>query len=205
MQQSDRQRWDKRYRNGAYAERTWPSAYLEQSMLKILPAASGARALDLACGRGRNSLFLAHQGFVVDAVDVSAAAIAQGAYQALQSRQPIYWCCQDVQRHNAAESWRPQHKYDLIIMFRFVATALLPVLVEHLQPGGHLLVEEHLQWSDTDAVVGPSNPAFRVTSTELKQALASCSEHLQVIDEYTGIVDEPDGSQAALSRICVRR
>ena len=119
MQQSDRQRWDKRYRNGAYAERTWPSAYLEQSMLKILPAASGARALDVACGRGRNSLFLAHQGFVVDAVDVSAAAIAQGAYQALQSRQPINWCCQDVQRHNAAESWRPQHQYDLIILLVF--------------------------------------------------------------------------------------
>ena len=47
----------------------------------------------------------------------------------------------------ARQRWQPQGSFDLIIMFRFVASSLLPVLFEHLTPGGQLLVEEHMQWS----------------------------------------------------------
>ena len=132
MAQTDRQRWDARYREGAYGQRLWPSAYLEQCMPRLTPAQSGARALDVACGRGRNSLYLAQQGFAVEAVDVSPAAIAQGARTALQTGLAINWRCQDVQ--SGAATWQPQGSFDLIIMFRFVASSLLPVLFEHLTP-----------------------------------------------------------------------
>ena len=76
MAQTDRQRWDARYRDGAYEQRVWPSAYLQQCVPLIAPTQLGVRALDIACGRGRNSLYLAQQGFAVDAVDVSSVAIA---------------------------------------------------------------------------------------------------------------------------------
>ena len=64
--------------------RVWPAALAQcllgqQCMPRLTPTQSGARALDVACGRGRNSLYLAKQGFAVEAVDVSPAAIAQGA------------------------------------------------------------------------------------------------------------------------------
>ena len=203
MAQTDRQRWDARYREGAYGQRLWPSAYLEQCVPRLTPAQSGARALDVACGRGRNSLYLAQQGFAVEAVDVSPAAIAQGARTALQTGLAINWRCQDVQ--SGAATWQPQGSFDLIIMFRFVASSLLPVLFEHLTPGGQLLVEEHMQWSGTEELSGPSNPAFRVTSTELNQALSPCIEQLEVVEEFAGAVDEPDGSRAALARLWVRR
>ena len=173
MAQTDRQRWDARYREGAYGQRLWPSAYLEQCMPRLTPAQSGARALDVACGRGRNSLYLAQQGFAVEAVDVSSVAIAHGATRALQAGLAINWRCQDLQ--GGAASWHPQGTFGLIIMFRYVASPLLPILVEHLAPGGHLLVEEHMQWAEAETLSGPSNPAFRVTSTELKQALAPAS------------------------------
>ena len=62
MTQTDRQRWDQRYRTGAYAERPWPSAYLQQCIPQIAANPVAARALDVACGRGRNSLYLAQQG-----------------------------------------------------------------------------------------------------------------------------------------------
>ena len=49
----DRQRWDLRYREGAYAQRHWPSAYLQQlHQGGVIP--DDGRALDIACGRGRN-------------------------------------------------------------------------------------------------------------------------------------------------------
>ena len=67
---TDRQRWDQRYREGTYAARPWPSAYLRQLCDDGLIQPVG-RALDVACGRGRNSLFLSAAGYAVDAVDVS--------------------------------------------------------------------------------------------------------------------------------------
>ena len=85
----DRTRWDARYRNGAYAERPWPSTFLEQNIV-ALPSSGGDgshghdKALDLACGAGRNSVFLAQHGFTTQGIDISAAAIAAGSAYACQ-------------------------------------------------------------------------------------------------------------------------
>ena len=50
MSRADRKKWNERYRAGAFAERTHPSALLED-WIDRLPL---GRALDLACGAGRN-------------------------------------------------------------------------------------------------------------------------------------------------------
>ena len=73
MSDEDRQRWNERYREGAYQFREHPSAVL----LDWQDALAGSTALDLACGRGRNTLYLATLGFDVHAIDVSDIAIQQ--------------------------------------------------------------------------------------------------------------------------------
>jgi len=201
----DRQLWDNRYREGAYAERLWASAYFQQCMPEITAQQAGTRALDVACGRGRNSIYAAQQGYVVDAVDVSPMALAHAAQQALRTGVTVNWCCQNVQDSEGVSAWRPPREYDLIVMFRFVAPSLLPALVRHLAVGGQLLVEEHMQWSGPESLSGPSNPSFRVAPSALRQALLKNAEFLEIIEEFEGIVEEPDGSQAALSRIWVQR
>jgi len=45
--------------------------------MKYCYLSSVGKALDVACGNGRNSVFLAPKGFVVDAVDISKVAIDQ--------------------------------------------------------------------------------------------------------------------------------
>ena len=205
MSLSDRQLWDARYRQGAYSERLWPSAYLQQCIPEILAQQAPQRALDVACGRGRNSIYAAQQGFVVDAVDVAAAALAQGARQAFHAGVTVNWRCQNLLGANAGGVWQPHNNYGLIVMFRFVAPSLVPTLVSNLALGGHLLIEEHLQWSGPEAVNGPNNPDFRVAPQSLKEALLSGPQVLDLVDEFEGLVEEPDGSQAALSRIWVRR
>lgn len=204
MSLSDRQLWDARYRQGAYSERLWPAAYLQQCMPEILARQTPKRALDVACGRGRNSIYAAQQGFVVDAVDVSAAALAHGARQAFHAGVTVNWRCQNLLGANAGGVWQPHNNYGLIVMFRFVAPSLVPTLVSNLALGGHLLIEEHLQWSGPEAVSGPNNPDFRVAPQSLKEALLSGPQVLDLVDEFEGLVEEPDGSQAALSRIWVR-
>jgi tellurite methyltransferase len=73
MTEADRERWNQRYRDGACDFRPADWLLAHSSMLK--PATEGLRALDLACGAGRNSLHLASLGYAVDAWDISDVAL----------------------------------------------------------------------------------------------------------------------------------
>ena len=97
----DRTRWDDRYRQGAYSQRPWPSDFLQQNIQALAKLAdengqSPGRALDLACGAGRNSVFLAQHGFATQGIDISAAAIARGAAFATQVGVKVDWVCKSL-------------------------------------------------------------------------------------------------------------
>ena len=202
---ADRQRWDTRYRAGAYAQRHWPSAYLQQLQQDDVIPRSG-RALDVACGRGRNSLFLASLGLRVDALDVSAVAIAQAANTAIGQQLRVNWQCSDVLELSHR---LPQNTYALVIMLRFVAPQLLPKLLQALTPGGVLVLEEHLQWDGAERISGPSSNRFRVAAGDLSQQLQAVQVGFDVVDQFEGLIPEPadDGTSvsAAVARMCIRR
>ena len=188
MSTADRNKWDQRYREGAYASRDYPSAFLKQQLQHLKPG----KALDLACGAGRNSIFLAQNGFFVDAVDVSSVGLERAREREETLGVSINWLNQDL-----LDSWKlPSESYSLIILFRFVALELLPVLPEILERGGSLMIEEHLQWKG-EAVSGPTNENFRVPPGELARIV----DGLKVVYEYEGLVKEPDGALAALSQL----
>ena len=65
----DRLKWNEKYQSGEYSSE--PAAIVKE----YAKLASGKKALDIAAGNGRNALFLAHQGFSVDAVDISDAGL----------------------------------------------------------------------------------------------------------------------------------
>ena len=190
MSAVDRQKWNRRYRDGAYHGRTHPSAFLEECAA-ALPAPG--RALDLACGTGRNAVLLADLGFAVDAVDISAEALAIG--RAHTPASPIRWL-----EHDLDSGFVPDAPYDVIVNIRFVNLPLLESLVPWLRPNGVMIVEQHLATARDD-VIGPRNPAFRVAPGELAR-LASALAIERVQED---VLTDPDGRKAALSRLLARR
>ena len=89
------------------------------------------RALDLACGFGRNALWLADQGWHVTAVDISTEAIA-----ALRSDPRIEARVADLEQCEysiAPESW------DLILMCRYLQRDLFEPAKRGVVPGGIVL------------------------------------------------------------------
>jgi SAM-dependent methyltransferase len=191
MSERDRAKWDSRYAAGAYPQRSQPSDFLRQHSGHLQPG----RALDIACGAGRNSLYLAQQGWQVDAIDISAVALERGQASACEADLHINWHCQDL----LANPTLPRCDYQLIILFRFVAMQLLAQLPAHLAPGGLLIVEEHMAWPEP--VTGPTSSRFRVEPGALKLCLSA----MQVIFDEEGEIVDADGSTAALCRLVARK
>ena len=190
MSTADRAKWNRRYRDGAYHGRTHPSAFLEEC-LGVLP--KPGRALDLACGTGRNAIYLAGLGFAVDAIDISAEALAIGRARA--SALSICWL-----EHDLDSGFAPDESYDVIVNIRFVNLPLLESLLPSLRPNGVLIVEQHLATSRDD-VIGPKNPAFRVAPGELARLAAALT--IERVEE--DVFADPDGRRAALSRLLARK
>ena len=188
MSTADRDRWNARYADGAYESRRHPSPFLEQNA-HLLP--ENGRALDLACGAGRNAIYLAERDLAVDAVDISRVALERGRADA--GDLAIRWIECDLD-----DGFEPSVDYDLIVNIRYVNLPLVSTLVKSLRPGGVLVIEQHLA-TDAD-VIGPKNPAFRIAKGQLGGVASGMV--VERIDERE--FDDPDGRRAALARLVAR-
>lgn len=117
--------------------RLWkPNAFLEE----LTPTLQPGRVLDLACGAGRESVYLSSLGWRVEGCDVRSDALER-AQQLERSCagacEPIEWKLADVEEPNFA----PNGQFALIIMFRFLHRPLFERLAEWLCPHGSLVCE----------------------------------------------------------------
>ncbi|CCK82030.1 class I SAM-dependent methyltransferase [Desulfobacula toluolica] len=129
MTEQDQKKWNERYLNNIGNQE--PSDII----LKYVSLAPTGNALDIACGNGRNSKFLAQKGFHVDAVDISNIALSQFTGDDTH----INVICQDI------DTWQiPQNHYQLIINIRFLDRRLFPMIKNGLKPGGVLIFESFI-------------------------------------------------------------
>jgi len=187
---AERDKWDDRYRAGAYEERTHPTALLAE----WLPRLPRGTALDLACGAGRNALYLAANGYRVDALDISDVGLDRGRRSAAKHALAIRWLCTDLD--DATKTALPPGPYDLIVWVRYIHRDLMPLVLSRLAPGGTLLCEQHLATTDP-TVAGPTSAAFRLRPGELLRS----APNLRVLHQYEGAVTDPDGRSVMLTQL----
>ena len=186
MSDADRERWNARYESGEYAARTHPSALLA-AWTGRLPR---GRALDVACGRGRNAIHLAANGYAVDAMDISDVALAGARERADATGVAVNWIEADLEQPDIARA-----AYDVIVIARFLDRPLIPRVIDALRPGGHVVYDHHyISPVDVD---GPKSRRFRARPNELLERFRA----LRVLFYEEGIVADPDGSRMALARL----
>ena len=189
MSTEDRNKWNQRYAEDSY-RKTNPVTLLTDWLPKI-PV---GRALDVACGAGRNSIHLAEAGFQVEAIDISAEGLRQIADKAADKGLVITCIEHDFDEHYAFTI-----RYDLIVVLWYVNLELIKQLCDCLAPGGFLICEEHLR-SDQD-VIGPGNPDFRVAPGALRDAVSSID--LLLYEESVEAIAE--GGQVASARVVAQK
>ena len=151
-----RARWNARHRARAGAPR--PCALLT-GQTELLPAAG--RALDFACGRGGNALWLARRGWTVEAWDLSDAAVeelrARAAREALDLR---------AEARDVIARPPPPDCCDLAVVSHFLHRPLLPALAAAVRPGGVLAYQTFLAGHPGP---GPRNPDYLLRPGELRE------------------------------------
>lgn len=130
MAKSDRERWDRRYADPiARLKKRGHNPLLERHVLPVRP---GSRALELACGLGRNALWLAEQGYRVDAIDISLEALRHARAEMLRRDvSGVNFILGDLDHFPL-----PDVPYDLVVVFRFLDRALFPAIRDRARPGG---------------------------------------------------------------------
>jgi SAM-dependent methyltransferase len=151
-----RARWDQRH--AAAADIGVPAEVLLQNA-HLLPAQGVA--LDLACGRGANALWLAeHTGLEVHAWDFSPTAVT-GLEAAARARGlRLSAAVRDV----AARPPEPD-RFDVVVVAHFLERAIVPALIASLRPGGVLLYQTFGREAVSER--GPATPEWRLARNEL--------------------------------------
>jgi len=150
MAHKDKIRWNEKYKNNK----------IPNEPLKVIsdytPLAIGKQALDIACGMGRHSKFLASEGFKVDALDISSVAIAH-----LQNENNINAKEVDFDNYSI-----PKESYNLIVCTYFLERKLFPQMISALKENGMIILETFLYHPENERKV--SNPNFLLHIGELK-------------------------------------
>ena len=153
MSSEDRERWNKKY----------SSSVVPTKIVKVVKdfaqLATGNRALDLACGMGRNAKFLASLGFKVDALDISPIVIE--SLQHIENIEP-----KEVDFDSYV---LPENSYDLIVCTYFLKRELFPQIEKALREDGIFIFETFMHHPDNTKV--PSNKTFLLNEGELEATL----------------------------------
>jgi tellurite methyltransferase len=129
--------WEAHYTGPANLE--WTPVTL---LVEIAEMLRPGRALDLACGAGRNTLYLAELGWEVVAVDSSRAAIRILRERAASARLNVRAQVADLE--SGAFAIEPS-AYDLICDFFYLQRGLFPQIREGVRPGGVFAAQIHLR------------------------------------------------------------
>jgi 2-polyprenyl-3-methyl-5-hydroxy-6-metoxy-1,4-benzoquinol methylase len=155
---SSRQKWDRIY---AQQNAMPPPNPLLQKYAFLF--ADNAVTLDLACGLGSNSLYLAQMGYQVTGWDISPVALQKLTIEADKLGVNIETACLDI----TAASFNEQ-RFDLIIVNHFLDRNLALPIVKALNPKGMLFFQTFVQTSSpSNKQKGPSNPQYRLDQGEL--------------------------------------
>ena len=184
-------RWNERYSQGFEPFPDAPAEWLvgHRELLR-----GGDRALDVACGDGRNAAYLAGLGYEVDAIDASDVAVDALRTAARERGLAVEPRVVDLEREPL-----PAGPYDVVVTMNFLQRDLFGALQEALAPGG-LLFYETLGRPHVEELGRSFNPAYLLERGELLRAFGG----LEIVAHHEGVVKR-SGAPRGVESIVARR
>ena len=193
----DSRQWDQRYSGD---ELVWTSTP-NQFLVAETEGLRAGRAVDLACGEGRNSIWLAEQGWEVTGIDFSPVGLAKA------KRFANLWGVEATWVESAVEEWiPPQEGFDLVAMCYLQLpqpsrSVALAVAASAVAPGGTLLVIAHDVDNLTRGFGGPPNPDVLYQVSEVTEAAVNAGLTVERAEQAIRVVDTDDGPREAIDTV----
>lgn len=194
----DASSWDERYREQELVWSAGPNVFVAEELADH----PRGRALDLAAGEGRNALWLAEQGFEVEAVEFSPVAIDKARQLAAHRGVSLTFTLGDL---TAPLDLAPA---DVVLIAylhlpRATEREVLRRAAAWVAPGGTLLLIAHARRNLEDGVGGPPDPDLLPTPEEVTGALEDTGLEIARAGERARTV-EVDGQQRTAIDVAVR-
>ena len=184
--------WDERY---AASELVWsrgPNQFVAAECADLAPG----RAVDLACGEGRNAIWLASLGWQVVAVDFSQVALDKGREVAGEA--DIAWVCAD------ATQWQGEGLDLAVVAYFQVPASMRRQAVRHvvasLRPGGTLVWVAHDSTNLGEGTGGPQDPAVLMTAEDVVADLEGIDVEVLRAERVPRLVTGDDGHGSEVAR-----
>jgi 2-polyprenyl-3-methyl-5-hydroxy-6-metoxy-1,4-benzoquinol methylase len=186
---SELERWNARFSAEHYIFGTAPNAFLAAQAPRLRP---GMRALCVADGEGRNSVWLAQQGLHVRAFDFSPTGLVKARKLAADAGVRVDYRQADIREWN----WDAE-QYDVVaaIFFQFLTPAERPAVFDGLKralkPGGLLILQGYRPEQIPYGTGGPKQPENMYTEDLLRQhfgdlEILHLASHDDEVDEGPG-------------------
>jgi SAM-dependent methyltransferase len=198
--------WNERYRGEEFAFGTAPNEFLvsQAHHLKL-----GLRALAPGDGEGRNGVWLAEQGLIVDTVDVSPLGVARAKRLAEERGVEINATLADL----LTWTW-PGDAYDVVAalyihFFDSDRPRMHRAMLDALKPGGVLILEafrpEQLELQKMHRSGGPKTADMLYSKAKLAEDFTG----LSILHLEEAVVELAEGhrhsGRAAIIRAAVRK
>ncbi len=182
-------KWNDRWSDKAPAANWQPDSWLQ----RVSPLLPRGAALDIACGIGRNALYLAEQGLSVTAVDISDVALAQLEQEAKRRGLKLSPLQLDLENGPSL----PPGPFDLVLNMFYLYRPLVPQLLALVRPGGVAVFRTFSQAGADCFGAAPADIALH--EAELLEIFSGW----EVLQHEEGV--EPSAKGGSLAGIIARR
>jgi len=193
----DREEWNHRYAGRELVWTAEPNRFLVAETSGLGPG----RALDLACGEGRNAVWLAERGWQVTGVDFSERGLEKAEELAEARGVECRWVAADL------GDYRPDARaYELVLLFYLQVPAplrrsIVRAAAEAVAPSGTLLLVAHDRDNLELGYGGPQYPEVLMAADDVVEDLAGTGLRIERAERLERPVETPDGERIALDAL----
>jgi SAM-dependent methyltransferase len=191
----EREDWNRKHGEAGPLFGLEPNRFLVAEVDGLEPG----RALDLACGAGRNAVWLAEQGWAVTGADFSEVALANARGLAAERGVEVEWVEADLR------DWEPAPQaFDLVLLLYLQLPAeerqlVLGRAATAVAPRGTLLVVGHDLQNLNGGYGGPQDPGVLFTPDEIAAELPGLE--VEKAERVLRPVETEDGEAQAIDAL----
>jgi SAM-dependent methyltransferase len=191
----ERDDWNRKHGEAGPLFGVEPNRFLVAEVSDLPPG----RALDVACGAGRNAVWLAERGWDVTAVDFSQVGLDKGARLAQERGVTVRW-----ERADLREWTPPAGAFDLVVALYLhvdaqARRAIHAAAARGLAPGGVLLIVGHDATNIEHGHGGPQIPAILFEPGDLVEDVPELE--IERAERVQRPVETADGTAVAIDAL----